>query len=89
MAERYGECVNCRRIRPESLLNKEGRCETCGTRETEPAAADPKQVGPHGEAKGQGAKGSTAEAPAKKDTGPAGEGSEELGDKLKGKGESE
>ncbi len=42
-------CRNCGRMQPESLLNKEGRCQTCGTSDTTPAAADPSEVGPHGE----------------------------------------
>ncbi len=111
MTDRYGECVNCRRIRPEKLLNSEGRCETCGLRETVEAAADPKVVGPHGPAKDELEDMTKAQLLAEADemgvdvsssntraeileairghVGPAGEGTETLGDKLDTKGESE
>jgi len=46
--ERYAGCRNCGRMQPQSLLNKEGRCRTCGDSQTTPAAADPSEVGPHG-----------------------------------------
>jgi predicted ATP-dependent serine protease len=49
-------CRNCGRMQPQSLLNKEGRCETCGTSDTPERAADPSEVGPHGAPKGRAAK---------------------------------
>jgi hypothetical protein len=47
-AERYAGCRNCGRMQPQSLLNKEGRCQTCGPSDTPERAADPSEVGPHG-----------------------------------------
>jgi hypothetical protein len=55
--ERYVECRNCRRMQPPSLINKEGRCQTCGPSETPVTAADPSEVGPHGEQEAEGTEG--------------------------------
>lgn len=49
--ESYRACRNCGRNQPESLLNKEGRCPTCGPSDTPERAADPSDVGPHGKPK--------------------------------------
>lgn len=46
--ERTAACRNCGRNQPLSALNKEGRCETCGSSETVSDAPDPSEVGPHG-----------------------------------------
>ena len=46
--ERYRSCRNCGRVQPESLLNREGRCPTCGDSETPARAPDPSETGPHG-----------------------------------------
>jgi ribosomal protein L37E len=37
-------CRNCGRMQPESLLNKEGRCQTCGPSDTPVRAADPSET---------------------------------------------
>ena len=47
--ETYRSCRNCGRNQPESLLNKEGRCPTCGPSDTPERAPDPSETGPHGE----------------------------------------
>ena len=46
--ERHAGCRNCGRMQPQSSLNKEGRCPTCGTSDTPDTTRDPSEVGPHG-----------------------------------------
>lgn len=49
-------CRNCGRMQPESLLNKEGRCQTCGPSAGGERARDPSESGPYGEPKRRTAK---------------------------------
>lgn len=53
--ERYRECRNCGRNQPESKLNREGRCETCGPSDTPERAPESNEPA---EAKGKSKKGS-------------------------------
>ncbi len=59
--ERARSCRNCGRNQPESLLNKEGRCQTCGPSDTPDTTRDPKEHGTHGEPKRRATKEKDAE----------------------------
>ena len=49
-------CRNCGRMQPESLLNKEGRCQTCGPSGGGERARDPSESGPYGKPEAKGTK---------------------------------